>query len=210
MKVFIGKYTNWTGPYQIADSLMHLGVSTDTCFKIGTWLSEKTPLSTICEWIYKQKHRKVYVKIHDYDTWNMDSTLPHIILPMLIQLNKTKHGAPFTDDDDVPTGMNLRSDEAPPKEQEWDTDGNHFTRWDWVLGEIIWTFTQLHPDTDWESKYHTGEHDYNFSKIDESISELVKGPNHTHVFDKDGYTAHSARIDNGLRLFGKYYRGLWD
>jgi hypothetical protein len=39
---------------------------------------------------------------------------------------------------------------------------------------------------------------------------MVDGPNHTAKFDVEGYQAHSKRIDNGLRLFGKYYRGLWD
>jgi len=28
--------------------------------------------------------------------------------------------------------------------------------------------------------------------------------------DHKGLKAHNARIDNGLRLFGKYYRALWD
>jgi hypothetical protein len=39
---------------------------------------------------------------------------------------------------------------------------------------------------------------------------MEKGPNDTHEWDKEGYDKHSKRIDNGLRLFGKYYRGLWD
>ena len=28
--------------------------------------------------------------------------------------------------------------------------------------------------------------------------------------DTVGLNAHNARIDNGLRLFGKYFRTLWD
>jgi hypothetical protein len=28
--------------------------------------------------------------------------------------------------------------------------------------------------------------------------------------DWDAMKAHNKRIDNGCRLFGKYYRGLWD
>ena len=36
----------------------------------------------------------VEVQIDPWDTWNMDHTLAHIILPMLIQLKETKHGYP--------------------------------------------------------------------------------------------------------------------
>ena len=38
--------------------------------------------------------QKVSVHIDPYDTWNMDETLAHIILPMLKQLKETKHGYP--------------------------------------------------------------------------------------------------------------------
>jgi len=36
------------------------------------------------------------------------------------------------------------------------------------------------------------------------------GPNHTYVCDYDGIQKVYERIDNGLRLFGKYFRHLWD
>jgi hypothetical protein len=29
-------------------------------------------------------------------------------------------------------------------------------------------------------------------------------------FDRDGWWACEQRIANGLRLFAKYYRGMWD
>ena len=31
-----------------------------------------------------------------------------------------------------------------------------------------------------------------------------------YVYDRDGHKKHEERIDNGILLFGKYYRGLWD
>jgi hypothetical protein len=76
----------------------------------------------------------------------MDTTLAHIILPMLKQLNKVKHGAPNVDDEDVPE--ELKSTSAPPKEDVWDTDANHFKRWDWVMNEMIWAFEYKLKDTD--------------------------------------------------------------
>jgi len=210
MKVNIGPYVSWTGPFQIAETLRIFGVSKDRCYSIGEWLAENTPLSSICEWIHSKRKRNIKVKIDRYDSWGADSTLAIIIVPLLKQLHATKHGAPMTDDEDVPAELKLRSTDAPAKEQEWDVDGNHFKRFDWIMEEMIWAFTQLHPDTDWEDQYHTGVMDIKFNDLENGFSEMVKGPQDTHNFDKEGYSAHSARIDNGLRLFGKYYRGLWD
>ena len=48
------------------------------------------------------KEQKVNVQIDKWDTWNMDATLAHIIVPMLKQLKATKHGAPYVADEDVP------------------------------------------------------------------------------------------------------------
>ena len=86
-----------------------------------------------------------YVKIDKFDVWNMDTTLAHIILPMLKQLNKVKHGAPIVYDEDVPE--ELKSTSAPPKKDIWDTDANHFKRWDWVMNEMIWAFEYKLKDT---------------------------------------------------------------
>jgi hypothetical protein len=40
--------------------------------------------------------------------------------------------------------------------------------------------------------------------------ESLKGPNDTFKVDREGMTKHQDRIDNGLRLFGKYFSGLWN
>ena len=209
MRVKIGPYRNWVGPYQIADLLQKVGVSEDRCHEIGSRLAN-TWISPVCEWIHSKKKRKISVKLDRWDSWSADSTLAIIIVPLLKQLHATKHGAPMSDDEDVPEGLGLRSTEAPPKKDEWDVDENHFKRFDWIMDEMIWAHTQLHPDSDWETQYHTGVHDIQFKKMESGCSEMVLGPKDTHVFDAKGYKAHSARIDNGLRLFGKYYRSLWD
>ena len=234
MKVYIGPFRDWIGPYQIAEALCFWvkDVKDEHGFKskpdwvhdFGTWLAggekKESWLMKLCNWIHKKQHRKVKVRIDDYDTWNMDGTLAYIILPMLKQLQATKHGSPLVVDADVPEGLNLRSTEAPPKENEWDTDDNVHNRWQWVLAELIWTFEQLHNDCDWEAQYHTGEHDLVWKPVDKEgievpeedakLYHMEKGPNDTHEWDKDGYMAHNKRIENGLRLFGTYYRGLWD
>jgi hypothetical protein len=229
MKIYIGPHKNWFGPYQLAELIMFWKDKNDeTVFNFGSWLAgedssdEEVPfgdptkkpkeslLYRAMKWVDSKKSRKIKIRIDKYDTWNMDSTLSYIILPMLKQLKATKHGAPFVDDEDVPE--ELRSTSAPPKENDWDTDGNFFKRWDYVMDQMIWSFEQMNPECDWEAQYHTGVSDYRFVKTDpDSVtSQMVPGPNHTAVFDAEGHKKHSDKIDNGLRLFGKYYRGLWD
>jgi hypothetical protein len=139
----------------------------------------------------------------------MDSTLSPIILPMLIQLKATKHGAPNVDDDDVPD--ELKSTSAPPKENTWDTDENHFKRWDYVLDEMIWAHQQLTDrDNDEQFWLEHGEIDWeDDTPPDENGCKPIKWKKKSKV-DWDGWKAHHARIDNGVRLFGKYYRSLWD
>ena len=80
------------------------------------------------------KDRKVSVRIDPHDVWNMDSTLAYIIHPMLIELKPNKQGAPVVDDEDVP--MELQSWTSPAKD-EYDVDGHHFSRWDYILDEML-------------------------------------------------------------------------
>lgn len=173
-----------------------------------------------------------YIKIDNHDTWNMDSRLSPIILPMLKQLRETKHGAPYTEDSDVPEF--LRSTAAKPKEHEWDTDEFHFARWDWIMDEMIWAFEQLNKEDQGEDQFRVGKYDHMFQPIGDNGEpigepyrigekptdaewldsvkwyELVKGPNYTMIEDREGLENHWKRIKNGLRLFGAYYMNLWD
>ena len=216
MKVYLSKYRyHWISPYKILEKVFfwrEIDYDEPLIDRLSNIL---LPLCTGILKVLDFVHPKIdYVKIDKWDTWNMDSSLSQIILPMLKQLQATKHGAPGVDDEDVPEGLNLRSTEAPAKENEWDTDENWHKRWDWVLEEMIWTFTQL--TSDWESQYHTGEVDRvsNPCAWDENGKPTMyswdKGPNDTSEFDMEGYKKHNDRISEGLILFGKYYRGLWD
>lgn len=207
MFVKIGKYCNYYGAYQLADLLQYIGIGGEVCYKIGEYLSN-TWVQTFCEWIDSKKKRNIKIKIHDYDIWSMDHTLSYIILPMLKMVRDYKHGAPYVDDSDVPE--ELKSTSAEPKEHKWDVDSLHFKRWNYVLDEMIWSFEQLQDD-DREEQYHSGNFDFKFVPCEDNpnLSEMVSGPADTHVFDQDGYEAHNARINNGLRLFGKHFRSLW-
>jgi len=146
-----------------------------------------------------KKERKVSVRIDRSDVWNMDHTLALIVVPMLKMLKEDKHGSPYVDNDDVPE--HLRSIQTEPS---YEVDETHHARWAWVLDEMIWAFEQ-HADSEWETQYYSGDTDL---YVDDS-GLLCEGPNHTFSVDHDGQTAHRARMRNGLRLFGKYYDGLW-
>lgn len=181
MKVNIGPYRDWIGPYQIADMVFFWvprNIDDDDRWDsrmrwdFGNWLAG-TWVAKFCEWVHSKKHRKIKIELQDYDTWSMDHTLALIILPMLKQLKATKHGSPFVDDKDVP--KRIRSTSAPAKKNEWDTDEFHHDRWDYVLDEMIWAFNEIIADND---------------KINDKKDQK--------------------RISNALMLFGKYYRALWD
>jgi hypothetical protein len=128
-----------------------------------------------------------------------------IIAPMLKELGKNKHGAPFVDDEDVPLELQAISAPALSEDQKnsGDTDENWFPRWKWVLDEMIWTFEQHM--SNWEEQYYSGESDL---LVEDGV--MKKGPKDTFTVDEVGVAAHRERMSNGRRLFAKYYCALWD
>lgn len=216
MKIILGSYpTDWLRCC-IHERYMHkkYGIDwpdTEEYTKYEKFLDKtETAIQTIYNLTINKvichRKRKISVRIDRFDTVSMDHTIALIILPMLKQLRATKHGAPLVDDKDVP--KELRSTSAPPRENEYDTDDNHFKRWDWVLGEMIHAF-ECTVDENWDDQFHTGNHDAQWIK-EGKYYRLEKGPNDTHVFDKKAYDKAWARRNNGLKLFGKYYHNLWD
>lgn len=73
------------------------------------------------KWFGYTRTQKISVKIDRWDTWSMDHTLAHIILPMLKQLKATNHGHP-----------------SELTEQEWDE----------IQNKMIWSFEQKIKDED--------------------------------------------------------------
>lgn len=241
MKVYIGPYRNWFGPYQLAELLCfwvkeqpdEYGTlqKPDWVHKFGEWLAhgnvepEPRPgelrswdrdrpvtwLYKFLSWIHSKQQRSIQIRIDRWDTWSMDHTLAHIILPMLKQLRETTHGAPYVDDKDVP--KELRSTSAKPlTKEEKDmgaVDELHFKRWDWVLNEMIFAF-ESELDDSWEAQFESGENDLQLLQLEDGMSQLVHGPNHTKKYDRKGREAYEKRIQRGFLLFGKYYSNLWD
>jgi hypothetical protein len=182
----------------------------------------QTLLYKFLSWVDKVKNKvpRQYIKIDRWDTWNMDSTLSPIILPMLKQLKATKHGSAQVDLEDVPFELQGTEHEEWADQKTFDfyhdveynndiESGLIHKRWDWVLDEMIFAFDHL-VDQSWEEKYSSGEHDITWTKLENGCSQMGHGPNNTYKCDYEGLAKEWQRVDNGLRLFGKYYRNLWD
>jgi hypothetical protein len=237
MKIYKSCYRNhWISPYTIIDYVFFWtdwskcsrkkGIPTledeENYVEHPEWVEKATdyltPISRTIQWVLDLVHPKIdIVRIDRWDTWSMDHTLADIILPMLRQLKQSAHGAPNTDDADVPEY--LRSHMAQPKENEWDTDSLHFMRWDWILDEIIFAFN-CKVDDSWQDAFREGEHDLLWVPVDKDGNEVAKGqhkyyemkngPNNTYKCDYEGMKKVEERIQNGFRLFGRYYQNLWD
>ena len=68
--------------------------------------------------------------------------------------------------------------------KDGDVDENWFNRWDYVLDEMIFAFENIAAD-DWREPFYGMPYESGMKPVEE-------------------------RIQNGTRLFGKYYQCLWD
>lgn len=238
MKIHIGPYIDFIGPYQIAEKIFFWIPKYDKdntldysekyiriVHRFGSWLAgpegKDSLLLKFCNWIYSKRTRKIKVKIDKYDTWSMDQTLAHIILPMLKQLKDTKHGSHIVDLEDVPYELRADSHEPWDEQQSFDfykkdeKESLIHERWDWVMNEMIFAFEHLIDDS-WEENFRSGVMDTKSVPCEWDINgkptmfQLEKGPNDTYVCDYDGMAKVYERMHNGFRLFGRYYSGLWD
>lgn len=203
MKIHIGPYQKWWGPYQIADLFQFFGVSEDRCFNWGERLS-RTWVGDFCQYIHDLRPRTVKIRIDDFDTFNMNTTLSMIILPMLKQLRASKHGAPYVKNEDVPEYM--RVDDG---RYDTEVDELFFARWDWVMSEMIWGFEQLQPEVDGLEAFVI-RNETPAVRFDDSYKTHLKDFLDGMTFDHKGLRLHEERVQNSMRLFGVYFQNLWD
>ena len=192
MKVYIGNYPNRLM------SQFHTRYM-DRKYGFVDWPEEQTRFERSLEWLedrvqsvynvfnwiwYDRRTQTVKVRIDRQDTWSMDHTLAPIILPMLVQLKETKHGAPFVDYEDVPEELRPEPEWYEKYSKNGETDPDFFKRWDWVMDEMIYAFD---------------------CKANKDIVIM-----RFDIDDRDGVKQEQERISNGFRLFGKYFESLWD
>lgn len=147
--------------------------------------------------IQSTQRQVVDVDIAPYDTADMATTLGHIIRPMLRQLRDQKAGAPFVDFSDVPSTL------IPKTEPELgDTDDTHFDRWEYITTEMMFAFESLPGGSNehWEAQFMKSLYAADGDKV--AIDDCGD-------VDFEGRASYQSRIENGFRLFGKYYQCLW-
>ena len=208
MKVYLSPYRDhWISPYTVLQRVCFWHViprdEDDESFDddpwIEKWANRIEPVCKLWRRFADWAHPPIeYVKIDYYDTWSMDHTLAHIIVPMLKQLQATKQGSAQVDPEDVPE--HLRPTE-PAGPNNGYTDNTVHDRWNWALEEMIWAFEQkLRDDADSQFYDHSGVNPN--AGLNTQIGQIK--------VDQAGLDAYHKRMSNGFKLFGKYYQGLWD
>lgn len=219
MRIHIGKYVNFIGPYQIAEKILFWlnRYEDDRVNELGRWLAggdgEDSLLMKFCLWVESKRKRKVKIHIDNYDVWSMDSTLALIILPMLKQLKETKHGAPCS-----MRGFDQASNSSAQNCFDFYEKGDDIafeygqTEWSNIMDELIWTFEQLQPDYDWENQYTITKAELDLTDYpeDEGKDMIPVRWKTEGEYDWEGMKKHNNRIQEGLELFGKYFTSLWD
>jgi hypothetical protein len=165
-------------------------------------------------------NRKINVQIDNYDTWNLDTTLALIIYPALLQLKATKQGVPseFAEvgGEDY---VNQQSFDfyTETHDEAWKVG---LERWDETLDKMIWSFEQLLKG-EYDDQYHHGSLDFDWVKTDKTFPNPITGKIEAtfqmvdknpdeHWYDAEGHRLHEKRIQEGIELFGKHFRNLWD
>jgi hypothetical protein len=175
---------------------------------------------TIGKYPKKGNRRKINVEVNTFDTWGLDHTLATIIYPALIQLKQTKQGIPseFVDVGGEEYSTQQSFDFYIESHDEAWAEGAK--RWDETLDKMIWAFYQIAYE-DYNDKYHHGKSDYDWVEttklypnpvtgVPEPTFQMVDKDPNSHWFDGDGLELHEKRIQEGLDLFAKYFRSLWD
>lgn len=188
MEVKIGPYVDWIGPYQIAQKILFWKNKDehDVVYNLGKWLAKdkngnSSLLNEFCQWLYNKKKRKIKVKIDDYDLWSVDSTLCHIIHPLLVKFVDNLQSTARVDKEDVPVELHSTYGEYTENDGGMSSMYSH-EAWLHVLNEMIWSF-----DPEWDDKYGYGAEEFTHAKYDE----------------------HLKRQQKGFALFGKYFSAIW-
>jgi len=220
MKVSIGPYKRWFGPYQLVDILKYLGVSEDTRDKIVEYIPA-APFLFIEKLFGK---RKIEVRIDNYDTWSADHTLAVIIGPLLRSMKAKKQGIPGAFlSDEYNTLVSSEAFWAENGEGPLNTKAtllldNASNKWEEALDHMIWAFEEYVKD-DWDEQYWSGEHGkWDVEKTDKTYPNPITGveePTYrmldtgTRTCDWDARKKHWDRVQEGIDLFAKNFQNLW-
>jgi hypothetical protein len=148
-----------------------------------------------------KKKRVVKVRIHSYDSWNLDHTLALVISPALKKFDKN-HGIPASM---FPAGTDFDYNNAKSREYQ-KIEKTAQKKWDDTLDRMRWSFDQIARHEPDEPKYPL--------KTSKDLSDLTKKktPAQQAKIKKwiSKINTYQARIQDGLNLFGVHYRDLWN
>lgn len=214
MKVYLSNYRDhWLSPYTILEKVMFWREIDYDEPVIERWSNRLNPFCEALQKVLDFIHPRInYVKIDRYDSWNAHNTASKILLPLLTQLQQTKHGYGFVDDEDVPDS--LKSSNSEPRTQEeidcGHTDSNFQARYEWMLNEVL--FALKSDNEDWEEQFWKQHPEIDFTKHPEDEGKLIVPVRWKvdGIVDWEGRQAYQERISNGFRLMGKYWQSFWD
>lgn len=233
MKVKIGPYKNWFGPYQLADTLCWWvrRVPDEDGFLekprwvhlFGEWLAhgsiepDPKPGDPPRLWLDHDSRHKTWLyrfllwvaskrkqKVSvRIDPWDSWSAYRNLALVILPVLKQVKEAKYGTPMIDF---QDVPEHLATIDFQE--------QGWQYIVDEMIFAFENVVDDS-WEDQFVSGESDLRtevlkWTETGEPLwYRVVNGPGHTRTYDEEGRSRYQERISRGLVLFGKYYRDLW-
>lgn len=122
------------------------------------------------------------------DCLSLDQTLAEIIVSGLTEFRKKINGFPAMDVEDIPDGMDEEK------------------AWEYSVDEMIWAFGNC--EIGWHERYETGSHEHVVEELPDGSKSISFKPGDYKV-DIVARDAHMARMDNGRRLFAKYFHSIW-
>jgi hypothetical protein len=229
MRVYIGPYRNdwlntqsawrwwieWNHPeksyYEIGEADF-----TKWDFRVEKFLDlwQDYVLHPLNKVFFSKLKRKIKVRIDDTDLWSMDHTLALIIVPMLKKLKEQKHGTPYTDREDAPDGPEFEDDSDPTR----DPSGYSEARWNYIMDRMIWSFEQILDEDEGHWNYYVPyEENEHVERLfisgkdgEKKYLDTEERARKRGRYDPELHRQYNDKIAVGLKLFGKYYRNLWD
>lgn len=240
MKVYIGPYKNFIGPFQLVDKLFAWvpnRIDEDGISRKPDWIDKVAEYLAFGSNRFKNDNPKVwFLGLEEHRTWFhrlllwIDSKRGERRISVRIDPHDTWNMNGTLALIILPMLKQLRNTKqgSPGDMRAFEYTSNSaqgcfdfYVEGDddaWEAGHKEWMeildkmiYSFTEIQRDWTGDHHTGESSIMFVKDDESGNYIMqKGPNDTAHFDLEGYKKHAERIQEGFELFGKYYQSLWD
>ena len=223
MKYITRKPLEWFGPFHLLDPLekllIKMGKTEDEAYAVVEKLADRIPskpFQLLYQFREKLPWNKTVIRIDKWDTWSMDDTLAHIILPMLKQLKATKHGIPC---EFAEVGGESWKDQLCFDFYQEDTadlfEEHAERRWNEVMDKMIWSFEQAvekntNPDAYWQPYWEDMTPEEVVEETENSIYKQLDIDHPRKKINREKMSEYYDRMQEGFTLFGKYYCSLWD